>query len=146
MLCFHVNVYALPEGVVAGPTVTTRGLELPTLQHTEGGPPRFLATMPVTFEEMQQRIVELPRSDIEPDGFFLLTGGAGDTFWRLSGHMHEYQDKMHRVELNGECHAESLDAVLRTMGWPECELAFELVQEGVTLGEEAFRWWATKER
>lgn len=147
MLSLHANVYALPPDAVAGPNVTLRGVELTTLQHAGGGPPRFLATLPLAFEAMQQRIVELPRSDIEPDGFFLITGGEGETFWRLNGHMHEYappgeEPRMHRVELNGECPEESFDAVLRTMGWPGVELAFELVQEGATLGEAAFRLWA----
>ncbi|MEM1303989.1 MAG: hypothetical protein AAGG46_03795, partial [Planctomycetota bacterium] len=147
LLRLHANAYACPPGTTAGPPVTLRGLSLPTIVAESGGPPRFLATMPVTFEAMQQRVVELPRSDIEPDGFFLITGGSGDGFWRLNGHMHEYappggDPMMHRVELNGECPPASLDAVLRSMGWPECPLAFELVQEAVTLDEPAFRRWA----
>jgi hypothetical protein len=100
----------------------------------------------------------LPRCDCEPDGFFLLTGHTADgppsqqTFWRLNGHMHEFQadvdpePRMHRIELSGECPAESFDAVLRTVGWPAVEVVFELVQEGVTLREADFRKWASAHR
>ena len=142
MLHFHANLYAIPEDTAPGPGVWLRGLSLPTLQSTEGGPPRYLATLPVTFEQSQRSLLELPRCDCEPDGFFLLTGHEGETFWRLNGHLHEYEEKLHRVELNGECPNESLDAVLSALGWPEAKLAFELVKEGVSLTEEDFRNYA----
>lgn len=145
-LCrIHANVFARPSGAVAGPVVTLRGVELPTLAGPEGGPPVFDATLPATFEQMQAALLKLPRSDCEPDGFFLVTGGQGRDFWRLNGHMFEFNRSMHRVELNGECPEETLDGVLHAMGWQGVELVFELVQEGVTLTEQAFRAWAASE-
>ncbi len=145
LMRIHANVYALPAPVAAGPRVVLRGREFPTLGNSSGGPPRFDATLPVTFEAMQQQLLTLPRSDCEPDGFFLVTGGREETFWRLNGHMHELGAAMHRVELNGECPEETFDAVLKTMAWPGATLVFELVQEGVTLGEAEFRAWAVLE-
>ncbi|TWT99337.1 hypothetical protein Pla108_02740 [Botrimarina colliarenosi] len=142
MLKLHANVYAAPATTVAGDPVTLRGHALPTLRSEAGGPPAFLAALPMTFEAMQSRLMELPRCDCEPDGFFLVTGREEGVFWRLNGHMHEYDGQMHRVELNGECPAAALDAVLQTMGWPEAKLVFELVKEGVTLAEQDFRKWA----
>ncbi|TWT88773.1 hypothetical protein Mal64_22610 [Pseudobythopirellula maris] len=147
MLRLHTNVYAWPPAAQSGPTVTLRSAEFATHGGLAGGPPLFTTPLPVAFEAMQAALLALPRSDAEPDGFFLVTGGSGDTFWRLNGHMHEFDsegggDAMHRVELNGECPADALDAVLRTMGWPSTELAFELVQEGVTLREPDFRRYA----
>lgn len=146
LLSFQANVYALPATALEGPIRSLRGQDLPTLAGVSGGPPLFLEVLPVSFEAMQQQLFDLPRCDCEPDGFFLVTGRTEDgTFWRLNGHMHEYQPdgtdepSMHRCELSGECPAGSLDLVLRTMGWPEAKLAFELVKEGVTLREEAFR-------
>lgn len=152
MLSMHANLYAMPADAAGGPQLELFGQLLATITHTAGGPPRFLATLPVTFEQMQASLAELPRSDLEPDGYFLLTGESASQdsaarFWRLNGHMHEYappgsEPMMHRLELHGECPSESLDAVLRTVGWPTTELAFELVREGVTLGEKEFRRWA----
>lgn len=149
MLSFQANVYALPVTAVAGPTRELRGSEVPTLAGESGGPPLFLEVLSVSFETMQQRLMEMPRCDCEPDGFFLLTGhnDEGD-FWKLNGHMQEYQPDgadeplMHRTELSGECPAGYLDMVLRTMGWPDAELAFELVKEGMTLREADFRKYA----
>lgn len=142
MLELHANVYAFPTGAIVGPEVRLRGQSLTTLRSEASGPPAFLATLPVSFEEMQAALLKLERSDCEPDGFFLITGHEDDKFWRLNGHMHEYEGQMHRVELNGECPAVTLDSVLRTMGWPAAELVFELVKEGVTLREEEFRKYA----
>ncbi|QDV72841.1 hypothetical protein [Botrimarina mediterranea] len=146
MLELHANVYAIPEGSINGPEVALRGLNLPTLRSTSGGPPAFLVTLPVSFEQMQASLLELERSDCEPDGYFLITGHEEGVFWRLNGHMHEYDGQMHRVELHGECPTATLDSVLRTMGWPAVELVFELVKEGVTLREAAFRTWADTTR
>lgn len=142
MLKLHATVFAMPPVAEPGPPVLLRGLSLPTLAGPQGGPPALTAAMPVSFEAMQAQLLALPSSDCEPDGFFLVTGRLQGRFWRLSGHMHEHANAMHRVELNGECPPKTLDAVLRTMGWPGCELAFQLVQEGVTLTEDAFRAWA----
>lgn len=143
MLRFHANLYALPDGTSAGPTLELRGHSLATLAGDGGGPPKFFDTLPVTFEQVQELLAAMPRCDAEPDGFFLLTGHEDGVFWRLNGHLNEYVERLHRVELNGECPTESLDALLRVFGWPTTELAFELVQEGVALGEAALRQYAT---
>ncbi len=149
MLRFQANVYKLPATAEEGTTRELRGLDLPTLTGANDGPPLFLEVLPVPFEAMQQCLMELPRCDCEPDGFFLVTGHTPDgVFWKLNGHMQEYQPEgaddpsMHRIELNGECPAGHLDMVLRTMGWPDASLAFELVKEGVTLAEADFRRYA----
>jgi len=142
MLHLHANLFVKPGVLDSGSSVTLRGVLLSTLAGSAGGPPELLSPLPVDFEAMQQRIAEIPRADIEPDGFFLITGGKHDTFWRLNGHMHEFDGRMHRVELNGECPSETLDAVLRAAGWPNEELVFQLVMEGVTLDEANFRKWA----
>ena len=145
LLKLHANVFHEPLAAIDGPNVELRGQSLPTLLSQTGGPPEFVATLPVTFEVMQQSLQELPRADTEPDGFFLITGHEESFFWRLNGHMHEHQGQMHRVELNGECPAATLDAVLRTMGWPEAAVVFQLVHEGVTLREPELRRWALAE-
>ena len=142
MLSFHANLFALPPDTVSGPTHELRGVALPSLVAGDGGPPRFTHTMPVTFEALQQRLLELERCDCEPDGFFLLSGREGEVFWRLNGHLNELGDAIHRVELNGDCPVAVLDGVLGALGWPASPLAFELVREGATLLEADFRRYA----
>lgn len=143
-LVIHANVFAEPSLTVAGPEAVLRGLRLPTLQGESGGPPTFDRTLPVNFEAVQEQLTRIERIDCEPDGFFLYTGGSGESFWRINGHMHEYEGQVHRVELNGDCPEDALDAVLKTLGWPDQTLTFELVQEGLTLAENAFRAWAVE--
>lgn len=145
MLKLHAVVYALPPEVAEGNSVTLRSQSFTPLVGSEGAPPAFSAALTPSFEEIQERLLKLPSSDCEPDGYFLVTGRENGHFWRLNGHMHEHAGRMHRVELNGECPAPDLDAVLRTFGWPETELVFQLVHEGVTLREGDFREWADDE-
>lgn len=143
LLSLHASVYALPASAIEGPSCELRGVGLLTLQGGDGGRLALLETFAVTFEQAQGALLELPRCDCEPDGFFLITGHTpGGVFWRLSGHLNEHEERLHRVELNGECPAASLDAVLRCFGWPATRVAFELVREGVVLDEAALRRYA----
>lgn len=142
MLNLHANVFARPTNVGQGAGITLRSVPLTTLTAAGGQPLSLTDTLTVSFETMQQRLKTIARSDVEPDGFFLVTGGKHETFWRLNGHMHEFNDGLHRIELNGACPADTLDSVLRAMGWPETPLVFQLVMEGVTLDEQNFRRWA----
>lgn len=145
MLKIHANVFAAPSDSVEGPTVELRGHQLTTLAGKSAGPPVFDRTLPVTFEEAQQQLLKINRIDCEPDGFFLYTGGSGESFWRLNGHMHEHEGKLYRVELNGECPVASFDKILKAIGARDAEVVYELVQEGVTLHEREFRIWAERD-
>jgi hypothetical protein len=142
---FHVNVFAKPANVVDGPTVELRGLQLATLRVADGQPLTFDAFLSVTFEQALDALGKLPRLDAEPDGFFVVAGGAGPTHWRVSGQMFDFDGRLHRVELNGACPSESFDALLSCLGWPVTPLVFELVEQGVALEESAFRAWAARE-
>ena len=82
----------------------------------------------------------------EPDGFFVLAGGSGPTHWSVSGHLWDFDGRLHRMELHGRCPQESFDAVLACLGWPRARLTFELVEQGVALDEAAFREWASRGR
>ena len=141
---FHVNVFARPESAVEEPTVELQGVRLPTLRGADGQPLTYNAFLPVAFEQALDALLQIPRLDAEPDGFFVLAGGQGPTHWRVSGHLYDFGGRLHRVELNGACPVESFDAVLACVGWPTATLAFELVEQGVALDERTFRAWATR--
>jgi hypothetical protein len=140
---FHVNLFALPTAASSGASVELRGSTLPTLRRPDGTPLTFDAYLPVTFDEVLAALLKLPRLDAEPDGFFVLAGGAGPTHWAVSGQLFDFGGRLHRVELNGHCPAESFDALLACFGWPAAPLAFELVEAGVALDEAAFRSYAS---
>jgi hypothetical protein len=120
---FHVNVYARPSDFASNFSLRD-------------------AFLPVSFEQALDALTRLPRMDVEPDGFFVLAGETDSVRWQIDGHLFDFGDRMHRVELRGECPAEMFDDLLRCFGWPETPLIFELVREGVALEEAAFREWA----
>lgn len=134
---FHANIFALPAHVTDGGRVSVRGIELPILC-----PQTFDAFYPLTFEQAYDALAKLPRIDIEPDGFFVIAGEENGQRWQLDGHLFDFSDRLHRVELHGDCPLAMLDAILACIGWPETPLVFELVQEGVALAEPAFREFA----
>jgi hypothetical protein len=134
---FHVNLYAWPSSAATAAAATLRGLELATVKAAA-----LDAFLPVTFEESVAALGRLPRLDAEPDGFFVIAGDDDRGRWQVDGHLFDFGDRLHRVELHGECPAEAFDALLRCVGWPGAPLAFELVREGVALDESSFRRWA----
>ena len=143
MLHFHTNVFARPSETAAGPTIELRGARLPTLAGPGGGPPRFDAPLPESFEIVQQRLMQIPRMDIEPDGYFLVAGGEKQgQRWQIDGHLFEYNEKMHRVEMHGSCPKELLLQLLQCFG--TFDAVFQLVHEGVTLDYSDFIYFAER--
>ncbi len=76
----------------------------------------------------------------ELDGSFVISGDDADgNRWQVDGHLFDFEDRLHRVELHGHCPPAAFDDLLRCVGWPAQPLAFEMVREGATLDEAAFR-------
>jgi hypothetical protein len=139
---FHVNLFARPQGLMQSFEVELRGQRLSAIRAADGRPLLFDAPLPLSFEEGLAALVKLPRVDAEPDGFFVLSGEHDGRRWQVDGHLFDFDDRLHRVELHGECPREAFDGLLGCFGGPRTPLAFELVQEGVALEEDAFRLWA----
>jgi hypothetical protein len=134
---FHCNVFAWPSQATEGPPVELRRVRCQTLQASV-----FHTFLPVTFEQTVESLQKLPRLDAEPDGYFVIAGDHDGQRWQVDGHLFDFSDRLHRVELHGACPVETFDALLSCFGWPEATLAFSLVMEGVTLDEPSFRRWA----
>lgn len=126
---FHVNVFADPQEA-------------------------FFAC---TWEDAAARLERLPRMIFEPDGSFVYSGNleragpskragpapppppANTARWQVDGHLFDFAGRLYRLELHGDCPASAFDELLRTVGWPQQSVQFELVQEGTTIDEAAFR-------
>jgi hypothetical protein len=143
-LRFHVNLFAQPDGLERCASLDLDGIVVTRLGAADGKPPTFDAYFERTFEAVLDALTRIPRLDAEPDGFFVLAGGQGPSLWRVSGHLFDFGGALHRVELHGDCPAESFDALLACVGWPWTPLAFELVHEGVALEEQDFRRYASR--
>lgn len=144
MYRFHANVLRKPTLFTRGPSLTLRGVKLTPLESPTGGPPQFDRTFAVTWENVQATLLTMPRMDCEPDGYFVVAGEEAGERWQIDGHLFEYQDQLHRMELHGSCPAQIFDSLLRALGWPTESVVLQLVQEGVTLREPEFRDWAGK--
>jgi len=142
---FHTNVFARAEGLTIGSSIALRGATVTPLRTAEGSSPTFQAFFPVTFDHTLKALTKLPRLDVEPDGFFVIAGESDGQRWQVDGHLYDFNDRLHRFELHGQCPADAFDALLAYLGWPATPLAFELVMEGVALDEANFRRWAAQE-
>ena len=92
-----------------------------------------------TWEDAAAELKTLPRMIFEPDGSWIWSGGVGRDRWQVDGHLFDFAQRLHRVELHGECPPEAFDNMLRCFGWPDVRLSFEQVHEGVRLDEAEFR-------
>jgi hypothetical protein len=93
----------------------------------------------VTWEDAAAMLERLPRMIFEPDGSFVISGGVGPARWQVDGHLFDFDGRLHRMELRGQCPPNAFDGLLECIGWPAQALTFELVREGVTLDESSFR-------
>jgi hypothetical protein len=141
---FHINIFARPADAIEGPRVDLNGVAVTPLRSTNGAPLTYIDSLPLSFEQVYDALLQLPRLDAEPDGFFVLAGGAAATHWSVSGHLYDFNGRLHRMELHGECPQESFDALLATLGAPPSELTFELVEQGVALTQRDFQIWASR--
>ena len=144
ILNFRTNLYARPESLVAGDTIKLRDTELETLR---GSGPQviFAAFLPVTFEDALEKLQQLSRMDAEPDGFFVYSGEAQGARWQVDGHLYDFSERMHRVELSGNCPKSEFDQLLAIFAANETEVVFELIREGVVLDMANFLKWAAAE-
>jgi hypothetical protein len=92
-----------------------------------------------TWEEAATALEQLPRMIFELDGSFVISGDDEGQRWQVDGHLFDFEGRLYRLELHGECPQVAFDDLLRCVGWPDQRLAFETVREGVTFDETTFR-------
>ena len=54
----------------------------------------------------------------EPDGSWIWSGGVEATRWQIDGHLFDFADVLHRVELHGFCPEAEFDRLLGVSGGP----------------------------
>ena len=142
MFSFHISIHLRPESAVAGPRIELAGRSLATLSVRHDA----LATpFGITFEEASERLSQLPRAFIEPDGSFFWGSPAGEQpAWQVDGNLFDRNGRLVFVDLRGGCPPEEFDRLLAVFGWPQTPLVFQLVREAVLLDEAEFRRWAAK--
>src|SRR4029079_8432588 len=108
---FHVNVFAAPP----------------------------VGSFARTWEEAAAELTQVPRMIFEPDGSFVVSGDTEGRRWQVDGHLFDFDGRLQRVELHGDCPREDFDTLLQALGWPGRRVVFELVREGIRVEEAEFR-------
>ena len=93
----------------------------------------------VTFDEAFAALEAVPGVFIEPDGSFFRASRPGEPAWQVEGNLYDQGPSLAYVEMKGCCPEERLDELLRTLGWPEVALTFQMVREGTLLSEAEFQ-------
>jgi len=140
MYTFHVTLHARPAGVLAADESELQGRRLTTLRlHAAATSTPF----GLSFEQAAAALAQLPRMFVEPDGSFVWSSSSHDTAWQVDGVLYDRNERLLFVDLKGSCPAEAFDELLRTLGWPETALVFQLTREAVYVDEPTFRQWAS---
>lgn len=92
-----------------------------------------------SFEQVSEAFESLPRMFLEPDGSFVWVIEQDEERFQLDGLLTDDGANLLHCELKGNCNAAILDQLLRTLGWPDQEVAVQLVEEGTFLQEADFR-------
>lgn len=92
-----------------------------------------------TWEQAATQLESLERMIFEPDGSWIWSGATDGQQWHVNGHLFDFAQQLHRVELHGWCPADQFDRLLTCFGWPETAISFEMVREGLQVSENEFR-------
>lgn len=134
--CLQIVIHPRGGHVVEGENISLGSLEVRTLQ---GGRAIYETTFPISYEDAADALLQLPRLDLEPDGWFVWSSPSGEPRWQLEGNLYDRHDRLLYVQVKGTCPAKFFDQFLAALGWPETSLVFQLVREAVFLSEEEFR-------
>lgn len=131
---FHVIIHAIPPNTMATHSVELDGITSPCF---ESDLPR--ARFGTSFEEVDQRMQQLPRMFLEPDGAFVWVIESGQNRHQLDGLLVDDGECLLHVELKGSANDSIMNELLGTLGWPDQHVAFQLVAHGIQLPETEFR-------
>lgn len=94
---------------------------------------------PVSFEQAAERLAQLDRLFIEPDGSFVWRGDEAGQPWQVDGVVYDRVGGLSHVELKGSCPAAALESILSAIRAPSVALTFEHIGDGTMIDEAAFR-------
>ncbi len=143
MYYFQAVIHARPEATASGPR---KPVDEQICQPLRVSPEMLRVPLPVSFEQASIDLAALPRMFVEPDGSLVWVGVDGDEAWQVDGVLYDRNGRLLYIELKGNCPRNEFDRLLRTFGWPDIPLMFQLVDKAVYLTESDFRRWAEGNR
>ncbi len=136
---FDLRIQAFSRGKLQRQSVRVLGHVYQALQLT---PQQQAAAMAVSFETAAERLQQLPRMFVEPDGAFLWVAQQGEAYWQLEGCLYDREHRLLYVDVLGTCPLDRFDQFLTTFDWPHAPLLFQLRQFAVFLDEPQWRRFA----
>lgn len=131
---FHAIIHAAPESIPETISIEWDGQQLNTLQLT-----KLQTRFDMSFEDVAEAFDALPRMFLEPDGSFVWVDGEGSNSFQLDGLLVDDGVRLVNVEVKGQVDQSGLEQFLRSLGWPEQSMVFQLVTHGIYLSESEFR-------
>ena len=133
---FRISIHARPPVEVATRSIRLDGMDYQMLQLD---PAQRTRPLRVSFEEAVERLEQLPRMFIEPDGSFVWVGQQDASAWQLDGCLYDRDQRVIYVDVAGTCPEQQFDQLLSAFGWPDASLVFQTLQQAVFLDERDFR-------
>ncbi len=138
---FHTSIHALPPDVSFAEPRTIDGRTVRPLQIA---PAMLAQPLALSFEQAAERLQQLPRMFLEPDGSFVWvaesnspSSGAAD--WQVDGVLYDRDERLMFVDLRGECPHEALVQLLAGLGAGPTPIMFQMVRQAIFLDLEGFR-------
>ena len=139
---FRISIHARPFGSIDSHPVVLAGEHYQGLQLE---PTQQTASLQVSFEEAVERLEQLPRMFIEPDGSWVWVGQQAALTWQLDGCLYDRDQHVVYVDVAGTCPPLQFDQLLRACGWPDAQLVFQILQQAVFLEELDLRRYASNQ-
>jgi hypothetical protein len=137
----HISIHPRPANVTPGPTALIDNRQLPTCLVPADW---ASATLPRTFDEAMDRLSELPRMFVEPDGSFVWVGDGSALqetgAWQIDGLLYDQGPRLSHAELKGTCPAAEMARLFEAIGGDMRGLVVQAVREGAFF--EATTWLA----
>lgn len=137
---FHVSVHPLPAKPEYDPPREIRGA---TARPLHVSPENLQVPLAISFEEAAERLEQLPRMFLEPDGSFVWVAtssdGSADWKWQVDGVLYDRDQRLMFVDLKGECPEVAWTALLDALGAERTPLMFQLAREALFLDEPTLR-------
>lgn len=149
----HISLHPRLSDVTIGSKCELRGVELATLVIPHEA---MRETFSISFEECYDRLEQLPRMFIEPDGSFVWSidpnGNANTNEIDAScprsqwdGQLFDRNGKLLYLDVVGSGTRESFEEILKILGWPNTTVMIQLSREAVFLElDEFYRYAATR--
>lgn len=141
MLPFHLMIHAAPDEL---PPARPRDFQGLSIEAYTLSPTQLERPLDVSFERASERLAELPRLFIEPDGSFVWVGDSSGPAWQVDGVLYDRAGRVQYVELKGNCPVERFDELLAAFDWPRQAILLQLVREALFVEAREWRRILTK--